>query len=114
MGFEAMVFAAAVFLMGYISTEAAAAHAVAIQIASMTFMVPMGLGQAATVRVGLGYGRRDAEAIRRAGWTSYVLGVGFMTAMALLIWLFPTALASIFIEPRMPRMPKCCNWPYRS
>lgn len=100
MGFEAMVFAAAVFLMGYISTEAAAAHAVAIQIASMTFMVPMGLGQAATVRVGLGYGRRDAEAIRRAGWTSYVLGVGFMTAMALLIWLFPTALASIFIEPR--------------
>jgi multidrug resistance protein, MATE family len=64
MGFEAMVFAAAIFLMGYISIEAAAAHAVAIQIASMTFMVPMGLAQAATVRVGLGYGRRDAEAIR--------------------------------------------------
>lgn len=100
MGFEAMVFAAAIFLMGYISTEAAAAHAVAIQIASMTFMVPMGLGQAATVRVGLGYGRRDGEAIRRAGWTAYVLGVGFMTAMALLIWLFPAALAGIFIEPK--------------
>lgn len=99
MGFEAMVFAAAVFLMGYISTEAAAAHAVAIQIASMTFMVPMGLGQAATVRVGLGYGRRDPEAIRRAGWTAYALGVGFMTAMALVIWVIPGALAGLFLEP---------------
>lgn len=100
MGFEAMVFAAAVFLMGYINTASVAAHAIAIQIASMTFMVPMGIGQAATVRVGLGYGRRDGEAIRRAGWMAYMLGVGFMTAMALLIWLFPAQLAGIFLEPQ--------------
>jgi multidrug resistance protein, MATE family len=99
MGFEAMVFAAAVFLMGYINTASVAAHAIAIQIASMTFMVPMGIGQAATVRVGLGYGRRDAEAIRRAGWTAYVLGVGFMTAMAVVMWLIPGPLAEIFLEP---------------
>ncbi len=98
MGFEAMVFAAAVFLMGYINTASVAAHAIAIQIASMTFMVPMGMGQAATVRVGLGYGARDAEAIRRAGWTAYALGVGFMTAMALVIWLIPGPLAQIFLE----------------
>ncbi len=99
MGFEAMVFAAAVFLMGYINTASVAAHAIAIQIASMTFMVPMGIGQAATIRVGLGFGRRDVEAIRRAGWTAYVLGVGFMTAMALVIWLIPGPLAEIFLEP---------------
>ncbi len=99
MGFEAMVFAAAVFLMGYINTASVAAHAIAIQIASMTFMVPMGIGQAATVRVGLGFGRRDAEAIRRAGWTAYALGVGFMTAMAVIMWLIPGALAEIFLEP---------------
>ncbi len=99
MGFEAMVFAAAVFLMGYISTASVAAHAVAIQIAAMTFMVPMGIGQAATVRVGLGFGRRDAEAIRKAGWAAYILGVGFMTAMALVIWLIPETLAGLFVEP---------------
>ena len=99
MGFEAMVFAAAVFLMGYINTASVAAHAIAIQIASMTFMVPMGIGQAATVRVGLGFGRRDAEAIRLAGWTSYALGVGFMTAMALVMWVIPGPLAEIFLEP---------------
>jgi multidrug resistance protein, MATE family len=99
MGFEAMVFAAAVFLMGYISTASVAAHAVAIQIASMTFMVPMGIGQAATVRVGLGYGRRDSEAIRRAGWAAYALGVGFMTAMAVVIWAMPGTLAGLFLDP---------------
>jgi multidrug resistance protein, MATE family len=101
MGFEAMVFAAAIFLMGYISIAAAAAHAVAIQIASMTFMVPMGLGQAATVRVGMGFGRRDAEAIRLAGWTAYALGVGFMTLMAVLIWAIPGTLAGFFLDPEL-------------
>lgn len=102
MGFEAMVFAAAIFLMGYISIEAAAAHAVAIQIASMTFMVPMGLGQAVTVRVGLGFGRRDAQAIRRAGWVAYGLGVGFMTVMAVLIWAVPGTLAGFFLDTGLP------------
>jgi multidrug resistance protein, MATE family len=99
MGFEAMVFSAAVFLMGYINTASVAAHAVAIQIASMTFMVPMGIGQAATVRVGIGYGRGDSEAIRLAGWTAYGLGVGFMTLMAIVIWAFPAALAGLFLDP---------------
>lgn len=98
MGFEAMVFAAAVVLMGYIDTASVAAHAVAIQIASMTFMVPMGIGQAATVRVGLSYGRRDAEGIRKAGWAAYSLGVGFMSTMALFIWLFPAELAGLFLD----------------
>ncbi|MGL5839103.1 MAG: MATE family efflux transporter [Sphingorhabdus sp.] len=99
MGFEAMVFAAAVFLMGYINTASVAAHAVAIQIASLTFMVPMGIGQAATVRVGLGYGRADADAIRKAGWAAYILAVGFMTTMAALIWIIPGPLAELFLDP---------------
>jgi multidrug resistance protein, MATE family len=101
MGFEASVFAAAVIIMGYISTEAVAAHAVAIQIASMTFMVPMGIAQAATVRVGIGYGQSDNDAISRSGWAAFVLGVGFMVAMALLIWIMPRSLAEIFIDPEM-------------
>jgi multidrug resistance protein, MATE family len=101
LGFEASVFAAAVILMGYISTAAVAAHAVAIQIASMTFMVPMGIAQAATVRVGIGNGRSDRAAIRRSGWAAYVLGVGFMAAMASLIWIFPRVLAGLFIDPAL-------------
>ncbi len=97
-GLEGGVFSVAVMLMGLISTQAVAAHAIALQIASVTFMVPMGLGQAATVRVGIGYGRRDRVMIHRAGWTSFVLGTGFMTVMALIILTFPGALISIFLE----------------
>lgn len=100
--FEAGVFSAAVMLMGWISVAAVAAHAVALQIASLTFMVPMGLAQAATVRVGIGHGRADPDHIRRAGWVSFVLGTGFMTAMALLLWLFPGALAGLFIDRADP------------
>jgi MATE family multidrug resistance protein len=96
------VFIAAVMLMGWISTEAVAAHAVALQIASLTFMVPMGLAQAATVRVGIGHGRQDADHIRRAGWVSFVLGTGFMTLMATVLWLFPGQLAGLFIDRSVP------------
>lgn len=102
LAFEAGVFSAAVILMGWISTEAVAAHAVALQIASLTFMVPMGLAQAATVRVGIGHGRQDADHIRRAGWVSFVLGTGFMAAMASLLWLFPEALTGLFIDRSDP------------
>ena len=50
--------------------EREAAHAIAIQVASFVFMVPLGLGMAATVRVGLAYGAGNRAAIARAGWTS--------------------------------------------
>jgi multidrug resistance protein, MATE family len=98
LGFEAGVFAAAVWLMGLINAESVAAHAIALQIASMTFMVPMGLAQAATVRVGMGHGRGDAAAIRRSGWTAFVMGTGFMAIMALTLVLFPRALIGVFID----------------
>lgn len=100
--FEAGVFSAAVMLMGWISTEAVAAHAVALQIASLTFMVPMGLAQAATVRVGIGHGRLDPDHIRRAGWVSFALGTGFMAVMASVLWLIPEALTGLFIDRSDP------------
>ena len=93
------MFAAAILLMGYINEASVAAHAIAIQIASMTFMVPMGIGQAATVRVGLGLWSARCRGITRAGWTGFVLGIGFMAAMALVICLFPGALIRIFLDP---------------
>ena len=98
MGLEGGVFGVAVMLMGLIDTASVAAHAIALQVASVTFMVPMGLAQAATVRVGIGYGRRDPSLIRRAGWTSFVMGTGFMAAMAVLMWLSPELLIALFID----------------
>ena len=98
LGFEASVFSAAVFLMGLIGTAEVAAHAIALQIASLTFMVPLGIAQATTVRVGMSHGRRDPAGIARSGWAGFALGVGFMTMTALGIWAFPGALAGLFID----------------
>src|SRR4051812_7495147 len=69
--FEVTVFNAAALLMGRIGGTELAAHAIALQIASFCFSVPMGLGQAVTVRVGRAFGAQDPEGITRAGWTAY-------------------------------------------
>jgi MATE family multidrug resistance protein len=98
LAFEVSIFNAAAFLMGLINAASLAAHAIAIQIASMTFMVPLGLNQAVTVRVGLAYGAGNPEGISRAGWAAYVIGVGFMALMALVMLLWPRLLISAFID----------------
>src|SRR3546814_2528191 len=99
---ESMVFYAAVMMMGIIGETSLAAHAIAIQIASITFMVPLGFGQVATIRVGLAAGRGDASAVNRAGWTSYGLGVGFMGFMALTMFLAPRTLIGFFLDMNAP------------
>ena len=98
MALEMGVFALAAYFMGWIGAPAVAAHAVALQLAALTFMVPLGLGQAATVRVGLALGRRDEAAIARAGWTAWVMGVGFMGTMAFVMWSIPRALVTLFLN----------------
>ncbi|HEV8408515.1 MAG TPA: MATE family efflux transporter [Sphingomicrobium sp.] len=97
MALEMGVFALAAYFMGWIGAPAVAAHAVALQLAALTFMVPLGLGQAATVRVGLALGRRDEPGITRAGWTAWVMGVAFMGSMAVLMWSFPRVLVTLFL-----------------
>ena len=96
---ETSVFGAVVFLMGIIGKPALAAHSIAIQIAALSFMVPLGISQAATVRVGRAYGAGNADAIRRAGWTAFTLGVGFMACMALVMVTIPHVLVGAFIAP---------------
>jgi multidrug resistance protein, MATE family len=100
--FEVTVFNAAAFLMGLFGAQALAAHAIALQIAAMTFMVPLGLSQAVTVRVGLAFGARDDDGVGRAGWTAYGLGVGFMALMALAMVTFPHALVGVFLDRADP------------
>ncbi|HEX5185103.1 MAG TPA: MATE family efflux transporter [Allosphingosinicella sp.] len=99
---EITVFNAAVFLMGLIGADSVAAHAVALQIAAFTFMVPLGLSQAVTVRVGLAFGRQDRSGITRAGWTAFALGVSFMALMALIMLTIPHRLVTLFLDPADP------------
>jgi MATE family multidrug resistance protein len=102
LSFEVTMFNAAVFLMGLIGAASLAAHQIAIQLASLTFMVPLGIGQAASVRIGRALGRRDREAIHRAGWTALGLATCFMAAMALTMVAAPRLLISAFLDPEDP------------
>ena len=98
LAFEVTIFNAAALLMGLIDAASLAAHAIAIQVASISFMVALGLNQAVTVRVGLAFGAGDREGIARAGWTALALGVGFMAAMGLLMITAPHLLIAGFID----------------
>jgi len=91
------LFGAAGLLMGLISTTALAAHQIALQIAAILFMVPFGIGMAATVRVGHAVGRGDAPAVERAGLVATGLGIAFMSTMTLAVILGRFEIAEIFL-----------------
>ncbi|SEQ00394.1 multidrug resistance protein, MATE family [Devosia sp. YR412] len=99
---EVGLFTAAALLMGRLGTDEVAAHAIALQCASMAFMVPLGVGVAATVRVGMAYGRSDPEGIRKAGWTAFVLGTGFMALTCTLFLTMGPTIVTWFLDPRVP------------
>jgi len=99
---EVALFSAAVYAIGAISTEQLAAHQIAIQCAAVTFMVPFGLAQAATVRVGLAAGAGDREGVRRAGWTPFFLGLAFMSATAVVLWAWGRPIAGLFLDLSVP------------
>ena len=89
MVFEVVFFNGASLAMGAFGIASIAAHQIAITIPSLTFMVPLGIGLAATVRVGLAAGAGDAVAARRAGFTAIAMGAGFMCMTAILLLCFP-------------------------
>ena len=98
MMFEAMLFNASLLVMGAFGYQYAAAHQIALNVPSLTFMVPLGIGMAATVRVGLAAGARDGEAVRRAGYSAMLIGVAFMSVMGILMWIFPDRIAGLYFS----------------
>jgi MATE family multidrug resistance protein len=90
------LFAAAALLMGLISTTALAAHQIALQVTAILFMVPLGIGIAATVRVGHAVGRGDAAAVKRAGFVAVLLGMVLVSALTLIVILTRFAIARFF------------------
>lgn len=96
---EIAVFSAAGLAMGWMGAHAVAAHAIALQLASATFMIPMGIGQAATARVGLAIGAGRRADAARAGWCAIGLATGFMAgSAAMMLWLHD-AVAWLFLRP---------------
>jgi MATE family multidrug resistance protein len=90
------VFGTVALLMGRLGTIPIAAHQVAINLASLTFMVPLGIAGAAAVLVGQAVGRGDPAGARRAARAALACGAAFMTITALIMLAVPAPLARIY------------------
>jgi len=83
---EMGMFMVTTFLAGLVDTMTLAAHAIAMQTSGIAFMVPFGLGQAASVRIGLAAGGGRLGDVRLAGWTAIAVGLATSLGAAVLIW----------------------------
>ncbi|HKW97280.1 MAG TPA: MATE family efflux transporter [Bryobacteraceae bacterium] len=98
---EIGVFAAATAIIGTLDAPSLAAHQIAINTATFTYMVPLGVSSAAAVRVGQALGRGDRMAAGRAGWTALALGAGFMAAAGVALVMFPEYIARVFTTDKV-------------
>ena len=93
---EIGAFAFATFLIGNLGAVALAGHYIALNVASFTYMGPLGIGSAAAVRVGQAIGARDPQGAARAGWMALFFGACFMSCAGLGLFLFPQYVARIY------------------
>jgi MATE family multidrug resistance protein len=93
---EIGVFAVVSALIGKLGAVPLAGHQIAINCASFTYMVPLGISSAAAVRVGNALGRGDAAAAREAGWMAILLGAGFMSFAGIALVSVPRLIARAF------------------
>ncbi len=103
--FEVLLFNASFFLMGLLGAVALAAHQIALNVPSITFMVPLGLAMAATVRVGLAAGAGDEHGVRRAGVVAFAIGGGFMLVGGVIIALVPHTVAHLYLAETAANRP---------
>lgn len=92
--FESFAFGFTALLMGWMGTASLAGHEIALNLAAMTYMVPLGISGAAAAVVGRAIGRGDQDGARRDALAAIACGVGFMTLTAALFLLAPQWLAT--------------------
>jgi len=99
---EVSLFAASSVMMGWLGTAPLAAHGIALQLSSATFMVHLGLSNAATVRAGNAYGRRDRTHMARGAAVVTAMSLA-MAALTIALFLsLPGPLISLFLDPGDP------------
>jgi MATE family multidrug resistance protein len=102
LAFEVALFNGTGLVMGWIGVAALAGHTIALQISGLCFMVPLGLAQAATIRIGHAHGAGDRQGIGTAGWAAFGLAMAFETVTALMLLLMPDTLVRLFLEADLP------------
>ncbi|TCU25432.1 MATE family multidrug resistance protein [Rhizobium azibense] len=103
---EVSLFTVASLLMGYIGTIELAAHGIALQWASIAFMIPLGLSQAATVRVGIAHGQGDHPALVRASIAVLIIAAAISGIGGVLFAIMPEFLGSWFLDVSSPEAPQ--------
>ena len=102
---EVGLFAASSVMMGWIGEVPLAAHSIALQISSITFMVHIGISSAATVRTGHAWGRGDPLALRQGALAACLLS-GLMVAATIIAFLtIPGPMIRLFLDPADPALP---------
>jgi MATE family multidrug resistance protein len=99
---ESGLFSGVALIMGMLGPDELAAHAVALQLASITFMTPLGFSHATTVRVGHAVGRADPAGAALAAWVSMGATLGFMALAALVFFTVPGRLIGLFLDRSDP------------
>ena len=95
---EILLFATVSLLMGSLSVKAAAAHQIAINVASAMFMIPFGLSMAISQRVGFSIGQGSVDKARFRGFIGIAMCAGFMTLTAMLLFLVPDLIIRIYTQ----------------
>lgn len=95
---EAGLFSAASIMVGWLGTIPLAAHGIALQLASVAFMIPLGLSSAVTVRIGVAHGQRDWLGLSRAGWSALALATTIAVIAALSFFLIPETLIGFYLD----------------
>lgn len=103
---EAGLFMATMIMMGWIGTMELAAHGIALQIISVTFMIHIGLSSAATVRIGRTRSRNDAPALRLAAWAALILSGVTVALTIVALMSFAEPLVGLFVDPSDPLRPQ--------
>lgn len=96
--FEVATFSLAVVIVGWLGEDRLAAHQIAINMASVTYMMATGISSAAAIRVGAAVGQSSRLGVVRAGVAAFALSVGFMTVAALLFLTANDWLVSLYIR----------------
>jgi MATE family multidrug resistance protein len=97
-GLELAVFGFSAVWIAKLGALPIAAHQVALNVVATTYMVPLGIGAAAAVRVGQAIGRRDPHGARLAGWVAIALGASFMACCGIALLTMPHAIARSFTD----------------
>jgi MATE family multidrug resistance protein len=98
------LFSSAALLLGMISTTALAAHQISLQVTAILFMVPLGIGMAATVRVGQAFGAGDTEGVKRAGQVAVGLGIAISVALTVAVIALRFTIARLFLGENLPNV----------